>query len=74
MIVAALARLRQVAKMGRVTMNQEMRKRNLSLDPYDTKWVVQSFETLTPQGLQGKYAEIRQSETLVMAPFSAPCT
>jgi hypothetical protein len=52
MIEAALAWLRLVAKMGLVTMNQVMRKRNLSLDPYDTKRVVQSYETPTAQGLQ----------------------
>ncbi len=39
--------------MGRVTVNQAMRKRNLSLDPYDTKRVVQSYETLTAQGSNG---------------------
>ena len=51
MIEAALAWLRLVAKMGLVTMNQVMRK-NLALDPYDTKRVVQRNETLTTQGLQ----------------------
>ena len=57
--------------MGRVTVNQAMRKRNLSLEPYDTKRVVQSFETLTAQGPE---AMTSYSETLVVAPLSAPCT
>jgi hypothetical protein len=56
-----------------------MMKKNLALDPNDTKWVVQGSEAFIPQGFQGPPCATSRtfscySVTLVMAPFSAPCT